>query len=90
MDTDSFMVQVKSEDIYTYLARGLKKRIETSKYELKNPLPIGKITKKDWDDGGRTLWMNNETGPKMYSNVTDDGYVNKKGKRTKKVWYNEK
>lgn len=29
--------------------------------------------------------MNNETGPKMYSCLTDDGYVNKKGKRTKKV-----
>ena len=46
MDTDSFMVQVKSEDIYTYLAGGLKKRIEKSKYELKNPLPIGKNNKE--------------------------------------------
>ena len=46
MDTDSFMVQVKSEDIYTYLAGGLKKIIETSKYELKNPLPIGKNNKE--------------------------------------------
>lgn len=28
--------------------------------------------------------MNNETGPKMYSYLTDDGYVNKKGKKDKK------
>ena len=47
--TGSFIVRVKSEDIYADLAGGVKKRFDTSNYEAKRPLLIGK-TKKDRAD----------------------------------------
>ena len=42
MDTDSFIVNVKSEDIYDDLAGDIKTRFDTSYYEVKRPLPNGK------------------------------------------------
>ena len=44
MDTDSFVIHVKSEDIYADLANVLK-RFDTLNYEAKRPLPIGKNKK---------------------------------------------
>ena len=46
MDTDSFIVHVKSEDIYADLAGDVKKKIGISNYEFKRTLPIGKNKKK--------------------------------------------
>ena len=40
--TGSFIVRVKSEDIYADLAGGVKKRFDTSNCEAKRPLLIGK------------------------------------------------
>ena len=45
MDTDSFMIHVKSEDIYADLA-DVQKRFDTLNYEADSPLPIGKKTRK--------------------------------------------
>ena len=39
---DSFIVHVKSEDIYANLAGDVKKRLDTSNSEVKRPLPIRK------------------------------------------------
>ena len=39
MDTDSFMVHVKTDDIYKDIAKDVKKRFWTSNYEIDRPLP---------------------------------------------------
>ena len=41
MDTDSFIIYVKSEDVYEDLAGGVKQRFDRSNYEVKRPLPRG-------------------------------------------------
>ena len=48
MDTDSFIVYIKSDDIYKYIAKGVKTRFDTSNYELDRPLPKGKNKNSDW------------------------------------------
>ena len=39
MDTDSFMVYIKIEDIYVDIAKVVETRFDTSSYELDRPLP---------------------------------------------------
>lgn len=41
-DTDSFIIYVKSEEIYRDLAVDVEKRFDISNYEVRRPLPIGK------------------------------------------------
>ena len=43
-DTDSFIVYVKSEDIYADLAKDVEKRFDISNFEVERPLYIGKNT----------------------------------------------
>ena len=43
MDTDSFIVHVKTNDIYKDIADDLEKRFDASNYEIDSPLPKGKI-----------------------------------------------
>ena len=42
MDTDSFVVNIKTEDIYKDIAIDLEKRIDTSNYAAERLSPIGK------------------------------------------------
>ena len=42
MDTDSFIVHIKTEDLYKDIADDVEKRFDTSNYEINRPLPIGK------------------------------------------------
>ena len=42
MNTDSFIVSIKTDDIYKDLAEDSGKRFDTSNYELEKPLPKGK------------------------------------------------
>ena len=51
MDMGRFIVHVKSEDIYGDLTGYVKKRLETSNYKVKRPLPIGK-KEEHWVDEG--------------------------------------
>ena len=46
MDTDSFVVHVKTEDIFKSIAKYVKERYDTSNHELKRPLRKEKKTKK--------------------------------------------
>ena len=46
MDTDSFIVHVKPEDITQILLIMFKKTYDTTNYEDKRPLPIEKNKKK--------------------------------------------
>ena len=42
MDTESFTVHVKTEDIYKDIAEDVETRFDTSNFELDRPLPKGK------------------------------------------------
>ena len=45
MDTDSFIMHIKTEDFYKYIADDVEKRFDTSNYEVNRPLPRGKKKK---------------------------------------------
>ena len=45
MDTDSFTVYLKTDDIYKDIAEDIEKRFDTSQNELDRPLPKGKNKK---------------------------------------------
>ena len=45
MDTDSFIMNIKTEDFYKDIAKDVDKRFDTSNYEVNRPLPIGKNKK---------------------------------------------
>ena len=45
MDTDRFIMHIKTEDLYKDIANDLKKRFDTSNYEVNRPLPTGKNKK---------------------------------------------
>ena len=42
MDTDSFVVLIKTDDIYKDIAEDVENRFDTSNYELDRPFPKGK------------------------------------------------
>ena len=41
MDTDTFIIHVKTEDIYEDAANDVEKRFDTSNYKINRPLPKG-------------------------------------------------
>ena len=45
MDTDSFIMHIKTEDFYKDVANDVEKRFDTSNYEINRPLPTGKNKK---------------------------------------------
>ena len=45
MDTDSFVMHIKTEDFHKDIADDVEKRFDTSNYEFNRPLPIGKNKK---------------------------------------------
>ena len=87
MDTDSFIMNNKTEDFYKDIANDVEKRFDTSNYEVNRPIPMGTNKKL-------IGLMKNELGakittefvtlrPKTYSYLTDDGKEDKKAKGTK-------
>ena len=88
MDTDSFIMNIKTNDFYEDIASDVENRFDTSNYEVNRPLPIGKNKKviglmKD-ELGGRIITEFVTLRPKTYSSLTDDGKEDKKAKGTKK------
>ena len=88
MDTDSFVMNIKTEDFYKDIANDVEKRSDTSNYEVDRPLSTGKNKKviglmKD-ELGGRVITEFVALKPKTYSHLTDDCKEDKKAKRTKK------
>ena len=88
MDTDSFIMNIKTEDFYKNIANDVEKRFDTSNYECDRPLPTGKNKKliglmKD-ELGGRIIMEFVTLRPKTYSYLTDDGKEDRKAKGTKK------
>ena len=45
MDTDSFVMHIKTNDFYKNISDDVDNRFDTSNYEVKRPLPIGKNKK---------------------------------------------
>ena len=45
MDTDSFIVRIKTKDVYEDIANDVEKRFDTSNYAIEKPLPMGKNKK---------------------------------------------
>ena len=88
MDTDSFIMNIKTEDFYKDIANDVEKRFDTSNYEVDRPLPTGKDKKvigliKD-ELGGKIITEFVTLRPKTYSYLTDDCKEDKKAKGTKK------
>ena len=88
IDTDSFVMDIKTEDFYKDIADDVEKRFDTSNYEVDRPLPTGKNKKviglmKD-ELGEKIITKFVTLRPKTYSYSTDDGKEDKKVKGTKK------
>ena len=88
MDTDSFVMNIKTNDFYKDIANDVEKRFDTSNCEVNRPLPIGKNKKvigliKD-ELGGKINTEFVTLRPKTYSHSTDDGKEDKKAKGTNK------
>ena len=43
MDTDSFVMHIKTNNFYKDISHGVYNRFDTSNYGINRPLPIGKI-----------------------------------------------
>ena len=88
IDTDSFIMKIKTNDFYEDIASDIENRFDTSNYEVNRPLPTGKNKKiiglmKD-ELGGKIITEFVALRPKTYSFLTDDGKEDKKAKGTKK------
>ena len=88
MDTDSFIMNIKTNDFYKDISNDVENRFDTSNYEVNRPLPTGKNKKiiglmKD-ELGGKIIMEFVTLRPKTYSFLTDDGKEVKKAKGTKK------
>ena len=89
MDTDSFIMSIKTEDFYKDIANDVEKRFDTSSYEVDRPLSTGKNKKviglmKD-ELGGKIITEFVALRPKTYSYLTDDYKEDKKSKRNKEM-----
>ena len=87
--TNSFIVHVKTEDIYKDIEEGLQTRFDTSDFDIDRPLPKGKNKKviglmKDELDG---QIMKEFVGlrEKTYSHLKDSNDEDKKQKAQKSV-----
>ena len=88
MDTDSFVMHIKTNDFYKYITSDVENRCDTSNYEVNRPLPTGKNKKviglmKD-ELGGKIITEFVTLRPKAHLFLTDDGKEDKKAKGTKK------
>ena len=88
MDTDSFVMHIKTNDFYKDIASDVENRFDTSNCEVNRHLPTGKNKKviglmKD-ELGGKIITEFVTLRPKTYSFLTDDGKEDKKVKGRKK------
>ena len=85
MDTDSFIMHIKTEDFYEDIANDVEKRFDTSNYEFNRPLPTGKNKKKIGlmkdELGGKIMTEFVVLRSKTYSYLTDDWEEDKKAKK---------
>ena len=65
MDTDTFIVYIKTTDVYKDIAEDVETRFDPSKYELEwnsiiRPLPKGKKLKSNWINEKWIRWKNHD------------------------------
>ena len=48
MDTDSFIIHIKTVDCYKDIAYDVEKKFDASSFEVNRLLPTGKNKKSDW------------------------------------------
>ena len=77
MDTDSFLVDIKADNIYKDIAGNVETRFDNSNFELNRP-----FSKDELDIKTMTKFVG--LGVKTYSYLIDDGSEYKKAKGTKK------
>ena len=88
MDTDSFIMNIKTNDFYKDIPDDAECKFDTSNYEVKRPLPIGKNKKviglmKD-ELAGEIITEFIALRPKTRSYLTENDKIDKKAKGTKK------
>ena len=90
MDTDSFVINIKTEDFYKDIASDVEKWFDTSNYDKndKRPLPVGinkKVIGKFKDElGGKIMTEFCALRAKAYPCKVDDDTEHKRAKGTKK------
>ena len=87
MDTDSFIMNIKTNDFYKDISDDVDNRFDTSNYEVKRPLLIEKkkvIGLMKDKLGGEIVTEFIALRPKTYSYLTDNDKIDKKAKGTKK------
>ena len=93
MDTDSFVVNMKTKDFYKDIVENVKERFDTSNYIYDRPLPTGvnkKVTGLMKDElGGDIITEFIALRPKAYSYITNDFIEMKKANGTKKCVVNK-
>ena len=89
MDTDSFVIHIKTEDFYEDSANDVKEWFDTSNCDNNRPLSIGKAKKViglfKYELGGKIMKEFVALRAKTYSYLRDDDSEHKKSKRNKEV-----
>ena len=87
MDTDSFIVYIKTDEFYKDIAEDVQTRFDTSSYELDRPLPNGRnkkltgIMKDELSEKIMTKFVGLRL--KTYSYLIGEGNEDKKAKGKK-------
>ena len=93
MDTNSFIVYIKTDVIYTGIAKDIEARLGTSSYELDRPLLKGKnkkvVSLMKREVGGKIMKEFAALGAKRYSYFTTNNDEDRKEK-TKKCFIKRK
>ena len=88
MDTDIFIIYIKTEDVYEDIADDVEKRFDISNYEADRLLPTRKnrtvIGLMKDELGGKIMTEFTALRPRTYSYLMSDGSNDKKAKGTKK------
>ena len=88
IDTDSFVMNIKTEDFYKDVSNDVQKIFDTSNYEVNRPLPTGKnkkvigLMKDELEEKIVTKFVT--LRPKTYSYLINDCKEDKKAKGKKK------
>ena len=94
MDTGSFIVHVKTDDIYKDIAEDVEIRFDTLNFELDRKSPKGgnkKVTRLMKDElGGQIIKELVELRAKAYNYLKDNIGVDKKSKSYRKVCHKKK
>ena len=94
IDTDSFIIHIKTEDFYEDIANDVEKWFDTLNYDNNRPLPIYMNKKviglfKD-ELGGKIMKEFVGLRAKTYAYLMDDDSEHKKSKRNKEVCHKKK